>query len=224
MSNSRFNQYKSNVQHSIEEGEWSWALTSAIIIVIVLLALLVKIIFINVEPFVVLVGGKMPDASNIPFVGWGWDLLNLAFTSLGACLAWVFINICEVLWIFIALDAKAHKGALRQAQQDLQDVNGYPDSSQTRRLRRKGVRIPFFFIEFSPLIGLAGLAVDVLVNWQRYPVITSWSKFWGGLMIQKVMGVNWPNLIALAWNLTSLEILLVLIIICCQWIRAHRSA
>jgi uncharacterized membrane protein len=86
------------------------------------------------------------------------------------------------------------------------------------------LKIPFFFIEWSPVIALAALVVDTIVNWQRYPVIASGSKFWGGLLIGRVMGVDWANLKSIAWNLTSLEILVVLLIICAQWINAHRAA
>jgi hypothetical protein len=209
-----------------EDGDLSFGLVVAIIIFSVLFALLVKIIFTNVEPFVALVGGSMPAASNIPIVGWGYDLLNVFYTAMGAFIAWAFINTCEVMWIFIALDRKAHRAAIRQAQEEqaAHDANSGNDTAYTRRLKRKGLRIPFFFIEWSPVIALAALTVDTIVNWQRYPVITSMSKFWGGLLIGRVMGIDWGNLKAIAWNLTSLEILVVLLIICAQWINAHRTA
>jgi hypothetical protein len=209
-----------------EDGDWSFGLIVAILIFTVLFALLVKLIFTNVEPFVALVGGTMPTASNIPIVGWGWDLLNVFYTAMGAFIAWAFVNVCEVIWIFIALDRKAHRTAIRQAQEEqaAHDANGGNDTAYTRRLKRKGLKIPFFFIEWSPVIALAALVVDTVVNWQRYPVIASWSKFWGGLLIGRVMGIDWGNLKSIAWNLTSLEILVVLLIICGQWINAHRNA
>jgi hypothetical protein len=126
----------------------------------------------------------------------------------------------------IALDRKAHRTAIRQAQEEqaAYDANGGTDTAYTRRLKRKGLKIPFAFIEWSPVIALAGLTVDTIVNWQRYPVIASWSRFWGGLLIGRPMGIDWGNLKAIAWNLTSLEILVVLLIICGQWIRAHKDA
>jgi hypothetical protein len=209
-----------------EDGDLSFGLVVAIIIFSVLFALLVKLIFTNVEPFVALVGGEMPTASNIPIVGWLWDLMTLFYTAMGAFIAWGFVNVCEVMWIFIALDRKAHRAAIRQAQEEqaAHDANDGNDTAYTRRLKRKGLRIPFFFIEWSPAIALAALTVDTIVNWQKYPVIVSWSKFWGGLLIGRVMGIDWGNLKSIAWNLTSLEILVVLLIICAQWINAHRTA
>jgi hypothetical protein len=214
------------LREQYEDGDLSFGLIFALLVFSALLALLVKLIFTNVEPFVALVGGDMPTASNIPIVGWVWDLLNLFYTAMGAFIAWSFVNICEVMWIFIALDLKAHRAAIRQAQEEqaAHDANDGNDTAYTRRLKRKGLRIPFFFIEWSPVIALAALTVDTIVNWQKYPVIVSWSKFWGGLLIGRVMGVDWGNLKAIAWNLTSLEILVVLLIICAQWINAHRTA
>jgi hypothetical protein len=214
------------LREQYEDGDLSFGLVVAIIIFSVLFALLVKLIFTNVEPFVALVGGEMPTASNIPIVGWVWDLLNVFYTAMGAFIAWGFVNTCEVMWIFIALDRKAHRAAIRQAQEEqaAHDANDGNDTAYTRRLKRKGLRIPFFFIEWSPVIALAALTVDTIVNWQRYPVIVSWSKFWGGLLIGRVMGIDWGNLKSIAWNLTSLEILVVLLIICAQWINAHRTA
>lgn len=209
-----------------EDGDWNIGLMFALLVFSALLALLVKLIFTNVEPFVALVGGEMPTASGIPIVGWVWDLMNLFYTAMGAFIAWGFINVCEVIWIFIALDRKAHRTAIRQAQEEqaAYDANGGTDTAYTRRLKRKGLKIPFVFIEWSPVIALAGLTVDAIVNWNRYPVIASWSKFWGGLLIGRVIGVDWGNLKSIAWNLTSLEILVVLLIICGQWIRAHKDA
>jgi hypothetical protein len=214
------------LREQYEDGDLSFGLVVAVVIFSVLFALLVKLIFTNVEPFVSLVGGEMPTASNIPIVGWVWDLLNVFYTAMGAFIAWGFINTCEVMWIFIALDRKAHRAAIRQAQEEqaAHDANDGNDTAYTRRLKRKGLRIPFFFIEWSPVIALAALTVDTIVNWQKYPVIVSWSKFWGGLLIGRVMGVDWGNLKSIAWNLTSLEILVVLLIICAQWINAHRTA
>jgi hypothetical protein len=214
------------LRQQYEDRDLSFGLVVAIIIFSVLFALLVKLIFTNVEPFVALVGGEMPTASNIPIVGWVWDLLNVFYTAMGAFITWGFVNTCEVMWIFIALDRKAHRAAIRQAQEEqaAHDANGGNDTAYTRRLKRKGLRIPFFFIEWSPAIALAALTVDTIVNWQKYPVIASWSKFWGGLLIGRVMGIDWANLKAIAWNLTSLEILVVLLIICAQWINAHRTA
>jgi hypothetical protein len=213
-------------QDGWEDGDWSFGLAMALLISSVLAALLVKLVFTNVEPFVALVGGVMPVASGIPMIGWLWDLVNVFYTAMGAFIAWGFVNVCEVIWIFIALDRKAHRTAIRQAQeeQEAHDAHGGTDTAYTRRLRRKGLKIPFFFIEWSPVIALAALVVDFIVNWQRYPMIASWSKFWGGMLIGRVMGVDWGNLRAIAWNLTSLEILVVLLIICAQWVSAHRNA
>jgi hypothetical protein len=208
------------------DGEWSLSLIFALFCFSGLVALLVKLIFTNVAPFVALVGGEMPHASGIPIIGWAWDLVNLLYTAFGAFVAWAFVNACEIVWIFIALDRKAHRSAIRamQEEQAIQDAQGGNDTAYTRRLKRKGLKIPFFFIEWSPVIALAALTVDTIVNWQQYPVIASWSKFWGGLLIGRVTGVNWLNLKEIAWNLTSLEILVVLLIIFWMWINAHRTA
>jgi hypothetical protein len=208
-----------------EDGEWSFGTAFAIACFSALIAMLIKLIFTNVEPFIFLVGGEYPKPSGIPIVGWAWDLISLFYTAFGATVAWAIVNGCEIMWIFIALDRKSHRAAIRQAQEELDAYgDGQNDNSYTRKLKRKGLKIPFFFIEFSPVIALAGLTIDVIVNWHQFPVITSWSKFWGGLLIGRVMGVDWSNLKSIAWNLTSLEILVILLIVTYQWIQAHRSA
>jgi hypothetical protein len=231
MTTSNAKRYVSNAHQKLrdnwDEGNWAGAIIP-ILCFSVLLGLLIKVTYNNVEPFIYLFGEELPAASNIPIIGPAWDLLNIAYLCFGAFASWGFVNACEIIWIFIALDSKAHRSAMRamQAEQALQEAQseGLTDTSYTRRLKRKGLKIPFFFIEFSPVIALAGLTVDIIVNWHRYPVITSWSKFWGGLLIYKIQGVNWMNLKSIAWNLTSLEILVVLLIVCWQWIQAHRSA
>jgi hypothetical protein len=231
MTTSNAKQYVSNAHQKLrdnwEDGDWLGAIIP-ILCFSVLFGLIIKTVYTNVEPFVYLFGEDMPAASKIPIIGAAWDVLNVVYLCFGAFASWGFVNTCEIIWIFIALDSKAHRSAMRamQAEQALQEAQseGLTDTSYTRRLKRKGLKIPFFFIEFSPVIALAGLTVDIIVNWHRYPVITSWSKFWGGLLIGRVMGVDWSNLKSIAWNLTSLEILVVLLIVCWQWIQAHRSA
>jgi hypothetical protein len=231
---SAFNQFKDksakgfqSLKNEWEDGEWNVGLVIAILLFTGLVALAVKFVFHNIEPYISLVGGSYPTPSNIPIVGMFWDLANLAYLSFGAFVAWVFINLAELLWLFISLDTKAHRTAIKKAQQEIEaheSFSGDYSSSETRRLKRKASKIPFAFIEWSPVISLAALTVDFIVNWQRYPVIDSWTKFYGGLLIGKVMGVNWHNLGDLAWNLISIEVIALLLILIWQWISAHRAS
>jgi hypothetical protein len=216
-----------SLKNEWEEGDWNIGLIIAILLFTGLVALAVKFVFHNIEPYISLVGGSYPTPSNIPIIGIFWDLVSLAYLSFGAFVAWLFVNLAELLWLFISLDTKSHRSAIKKAQREIEaheSFSGDYSSSEIRRLKRKASKIPFFFIEFSPVISLAALTVDFIVNWQRYPIITSWSKFYGGLLIGKVMGVNWGNLMDLAWNLTSIEVLALLMILIWQWITAHRSA
>jgi hypothetical protein len=232
---SAFNQFKDksakgfqSLKNEWEDGEWNIGLVIALLLFTGLVALAVKFIFHNIEPYISLVGGSYPTPSNIPIVGMFWDLVSLAYLSFGAFVAWTFINLAELLWLFISLDTKAHRTAIKKAHAEIaaheSSSDGNYSDANTRRLKRKASKIPFFFIEFSPVISLAALTVDFIVNWQRYPVIDSWMKFYGGLLIGKVMGVNWGNLMDLAWNLTSIEVLALLMILIFQWITAHRAS
>jgi hypothetical protein len=195
------------------------------LVMAVLLSLLLKIIYVNIAPFVIVIGGSVQPASNIPIVGWAWDVLNLLVTGTGAVLAWALINICEVAWIFVAMDRKAHRSAIRESRKELarQEADGLKDDRQTRKARRRSVRLPFFFIAASGWIALAAFIVDAIINWNAYPLCKSFPDFLAGLTIGDLSPINWGNAGIQIWNLFSMEVLVVAIVACGQWIWMHKA-
>jgi hypothetical protein len=213
--------------HSLQEqlDESPLSAFMAWLVMAVLLALLLKVIYVNIAPFVIVIGGSIPPASNIPIIGWLWDVLNLLYVGTGAVLAWTLINVCEVAWIFVAMDRKAHRSAIRESRKELarQEAEGLKDDRQTRKMRRRSVRLPFFFIAASGWIALAAFIVDAIINWNAYPLCKSFPDFLAGLTIGDLSPINWGNAGIQIWNLFSMEILVVAIVACGQWIWMHKA-
>lgn len=199
----------------------------ALIVLAVLLSLLLKVIALNIAPFLIIMGDKMPAPSRIPIFGWAWDLINILTVGTGAFFVWSLINLGELAWIFIALDRAAHRAAIRasQAEQAYHNSTTTPknEDRQTRKMRKRATKIPFFFIAASGWIALACFVVDAIVNWRAYPIVKDFSEFTTGLSIGDLSMVDWNNLLIQAWNLFSLELLVVAIIICTQWVLMHKS-
>jgi hypothetical protein len=174
-----------------------------------------KLILLNIEPFMALLGDRMPVASGLPIIGWLVDLAYVVFTGMGAFVLWGITSFAEALWLVVLLDRKAHRWAIREADAD-RGVSSH-DSPEMRRL----LRLPFSFIQLSPLVGLAALVFDVIVQ-ARFFELVQWPLFLGGLMIGKVLGINGDQVLAMAFNLCAFEVLLVLVITTWGWLTAHR--
>jgi hypothetical protein len=204
----------------------------AILILIILCSLALKVIAINIAPYLIVMGVTAPATSNIPIVGWGWDVLNLFYFGTGAFIAWFLVQLAQVMWILIALDRKAHRAAIRasQKEQEYQDAavaagqSSKRDDRHIRKMKRRAVRLPFFFVAAAGWIALAAYVIESVINCQAYPAITDWSMFLAGLTIGDLSPINGWNLLKQAWGLFSTEIVVVAIIVVFQWVWLHRNA
>ena len=97
-----------NLRDNIDDAPGSF--TVAVLILTILIALFLKVIAINIAPYLIVMGEPVPPASNLPIVGWVWDVLNLAYFYTGAFIAWVLLLMAETLWILIYFDqiGRAH--------------------------------------------------------------------------------------------------------------------
>jgi hypothetical protein len=137
-----------------------------------------------------------------------------------------------VMWILIALDRKAHRAAIRasQKEQEYQDAAvaagqaSKRDDRHIRRMKRRAVRLPFFFVAAAGWIALAAYVIESVINCKAYPAIKDWSMFLAGLTIGDLSPINGWNLLKQAWGLFSTEIVVVAIIVVFQWVWLHRNA
>lgn len=225
------NNYKANAQkaarHLREEIEDSPAsFFAAILVLIVLCALFLKVLFINAEPFLLLVGATVPKPSGYPIVGWAFDVLNILYLGTGGVLLWALVQLAETTWILVAMDRKAHRVATREAlkEQDYQSQNSSPtDDRHIRKMRRRAIKLPFFFQAASGYIALGAFVFDIVVNWRAYPLFKDFDAFTAGLMIMDFSPIDWDNALRQFWNLFSVEILVVAIIAVGQWVWMHKQ-
>lgn len=225
------NNYKANAQKAYsrlrEEIEDSPAsMFVAILILIVLCSLFLKVLFINAEPFLILVGADVPKPSGYPIIGWAFDVLNMLYIGTGGVLLWALVQLAETTWILVALDRKAHRSATREAQKELEyqdQQSGQKSDRHIRKMRRRAVKLPFFFQAASGYIALGAFVFDIIVNWRAYPLFSDWDAFTAGLTIGDFSPILWDNALRQFWNLFSVEILVVAIIACGQWVWMHRQ-
>jgi hypothetical protein len=196
----------------------------AVILLVFLLAFGMKIIADNIIPYMALTDAPTLRHSHVPILGWGIDFITILYLGTGAFILWFLIQISQVIWILIALDRKAQRFAIYQGQEEVrhQGASGYDENRIIRQAKRRAVAIPFFFISYSGYIALAGFIAEFIINVRYYPVVENWSRFTAGLTIGQITGLNVPGLMTLCWNMFSTEMLIVMIVILCQWIYAHK--
>jgi hypothetical protein len=200
---------------------------AAILILIVLCSLFLKVLFINAEPFLILVGADVPKPSGYPIIGWGFDVLNMLYVGTGGVLLWGLVQLAETTWILVAMDRKAHRVATRESQKELeyQEAHGTDSKSDRhiRKMRRRAVKLPFFFQGASGYIALGAFVFDIIVNWRAYPLFSDFDAFTAGLTIGDFSPIDWDNAMRQFWNLFSVEILVVAIIAVGQWVWMHKQ-
>jgi hypothetical protein len=59
----------------------------------------------------------------------------------------------------------------------------YESDGHIRRIRRRAVGVPFFFIAVSSWIALAAFIAEFVINLKAYPPVQNWNAFVAGLMI-----------------------------------------
>jgi hypothetical protein len=225
------NNYKANASKAynrfrdeVEDNPASFFV--AMVFLIVLCSLFLKVISVNVEPFLILVGSDVPKSSGIPIIGWGYDVLNLLYVGTGGFLLWALVQLAETMWIFVSIDRKLHRVSTREAEQERnyqQQGQRDDENRYIRRMRRRSIKLPFFVQAASGYIALGAFVFDIIVNWRAYPLLENMEMFLAGLMIGDFSSINWDNAMRQFWNLFSVEILVVAILICIRWVRAHRQ-
>ncbi len=227
------NRYKERFQAAYEGlqdevSDFSGSSIIALVILTILLSLALKVITINVQPFTILMGTPLPAPSNIPIVGWAWDVLNLIYVATGAFIAWFLVQLAQVMWILIVFDRRAHRGALRESMREeaYQDTESRStrEARHIKRMKRRAIRMPFFFMAASGWIALSGFVTESIVAFHAYPVIKNWDEFFAGLVIGDLSPVNWGHVGMQFFCLFSTELLVIAIITVWQWVWSHKNA
>lgn len=186
---------------------------------------LVRVAITNIEPYYSLFQGASNDApwvKNLPVLGGFLVAWNTTISAIGAILVWAVVQIFQVLWILIALDRKAKRGALKDARRNGIDPNSFSD----RRSRKvaKGLNgIPFFFIRWSALLALAAYTFDFTVGIHKYPPARNLQVFFVAMASGITNRIDWGNFWKLLIMMFSFEALLIPFVIVVFWIRARQA-
>lgn len=202
---------------SLEDQNWiAWA------VFLGLIAIALRIMAVNVIPYFILFGSPVPAPSNIPLIGWGWDLLVILYMGFGATIAWAIVNSCQVLWILIFFDSKAARGAAKEAERTAQSfgADGNPD---LRRVKRRAIKLPFFFQVASGYLALAAFTFEAFVSFRAYPPFKDFTELLAGIQIGDWSIIDWGNVLSQLWCVFSTEFIVIAILVVAQWIYYSRK-
>lgn len=211
-----------------EAYEDSWMIRSiAWLLFIGLLTALITIAIINIKPYTLILASVSANASwifNIPLIGGLLKAVSSGFDLITSVLIWAPIQIFQVIWLIIMIDAKAQKNALRQSVEIEASI---PEDQRKGRYSRKHARrvagIPFFFIRWAAGLALAGYSFDLVVGMQMYPVWASWEAFGFWAKSLNPIWINSGNLRDLLVMLFSFEAVLVPFLVVSQWVKTHKG-
>ena len=201
----------------------------SILLFVILLAIALKSVASNIAPYIAFTNSQQITPSNIPIIGWGFDILTILYVATGAFILWFLIQICQITWILIAIDRKSHRAAIREAQKEIdsQSSDGEQDGQQSdravRKIRKRAVKIPFFFMAASGYIALGSFIAEFIINVRYFPVITNWNRFISGLTIGTITGIDTQQLLYLCSNLFATELLVIALVMVGQWIWSHQN-
>ena len=217
--------WKTRMKDGIADNDNPFMMLIAVAIFIVLCALALKLIAINLMPYLVVMGSPTFQPSNVPIIGWAYDLLTLCYFATGAVILWFLIQLAQVVWILIALDRRAHRSAVRESQRE-QAAQGtqYESDGRIRRIRKRAVGVPFFFIAASGWIALAAFVAEFVINLKAYPPVRNWNAFVAGLTIGDLSPIDFSKVMAILWGCFSTELVVIALIIVGQWIWSHKTA
>lgn len=192
-----------------------------------LCAALITVAIVNIKPYVIIMAGASANATWIyefPIVGPILKSLSVGVSLIAAFLVWAVVQILQTLWLLIALDAKAQKAALRQAASLSREMSEFKkDGNEARTIAKKIARIPFFFTKWSALLALGAYSFDAVVGMSAYPVWKDWDTFMMWSKSMSPLWINFDNLRDLVIMLFSFEAVLILTIICWQWISLRKD-
>jgi hypothetical protein len=155
-------------------------------------------------------------------LGWVVTQWNTVISAVGAILVWAVTQIFQVLWILIALDRKAKRGALKDARRNGIDPSSFSDR-RSRKVAKGMNGIPFFFIRWSALLALAAYAFDFTVGVREYPPARNLQVFFVAIASGITSRIDWGNFWKILIMMFSFEALLVPFVIVVLWIRARQA-
>ncbi len=129
----------------------------------------------------------------------------------------------QLLWILIGLDRYANQAALNQVEDIQSQQHGNHPDEFVSIMREKVSKIPFAFVALSGWIALGCYVCESIVNWSAFPIIKDWARFRAGLLLYKVVGLDWIAIGRYVFSLLSVEALVVALICVWFWIQAHRQ-
>lgn len=185
---------------------------------------LVRVAITNIEPYYSLFQGASDEApwvKNLPVLGWVLTSWNNVISSVGAILVWAVVQIFQVLWILIALDRKAKRGALKDARQNGLDPSQFQDR-RSRKIAKSMNGIPFFFVRWSALLALFAYAFDFAIGIHKYPPARNLQVFFVAIASGITSRIDWGNFWKLILMMFSFELLLIPFVIVVFWIRARQ--
>ena len=231
MANANWNGVKNNASRRVksayedvkDDGVFR---VTAFTLLIIFIGLFCKVVSINVLPYAIVFGDVIPKPSGIPIIGWGWDVLNIAYLAMGSFVAWLIINMGQCLWIFITLDRQVHRQVVSEmsAEHRIQGMEGRSDSSDIRKMRKKGIRLPAAILTYSGWIALGCFIAEGIINIKAYPPVNDFGKFFVSIQLGKFEIFNVENISKFMWSMFSTEIFVVIILIILMWINARKAS
>ena len=196
----------------------------SILLFVILLAIALKSVASNIAPYIAFTNSQQITPSNIPIIGWGFDILTILYVATGAFILWFLIQVCQITWILIAIDRKSHRAAIRESQKEIDSQSSEMEGDRSvRKIRKRAVRIPFFFMAASGYIALGSFIAEFIINVRYFPVITNWNRFVSGLTIGTITGIDTQQLLYLCSNLFATELLVIALVMVGQWIWSHQN-
>jgi hypothetical protein len=192
-----------------------------------LLVGLITIAIVNIKPYTIILSSISSNTAwifGIPLIGPLLQAVSNGFDLITAVLIWAPIQILQCLWLFIAIDAKAQKAALRQsAALESSIPEDQRKGRHSRRHSRRVSAIPFFFIKWSAMLALAAYSFDLVVGLQTYPVWKDWESFGMWAKSLNPIWINSNNLRDLLVMMFSFEAILIPFLVVSQWLTARKE-
>ena len=210
--------WRDHVRHTADRGrevyEESWVMRLASwVMVSGLIAAMAYVSWLNIAPYVALVttlGVGTPNwLTDLPLLGWIVTAWSAAIVTVVGVMVWALVQ--------------ALQGAVQQSQSGRFLISGQADPA-ARSIARKARKIPYFFIRWGALLSLGAYAFDLVVALSLYPPAASLNSFLFALSSGMWSGIDMGNLAKLLVMLFAFEVVLILLIIALQWVRARQAA
>ncbi len=199
----------------------SWALF------IGLLAGLITVAIINIKPYTIIMSSVSANANwifRIPLLGTLLKAVSSGSDLIASIFIWLPVQILQCLWLFIKIDAKAQKNALRQSLEIEESITEKQKGGRYSRKHAKRVSsIPFFFIQWAAALALAAYTFDLVVGMQTYPLWQSWESFGFWAKSLNPIWINGGNLRDLLVMLFSFEAVLIPFLVVKQWVKMGKG-